>query len=82
MPEKYYLIKILTNTAGQDSSSIAVYNDETSARVAYHQMLGPLHNASDVLYAIVQIVEGEYANLVVREIVDHRPEPEPNEEEE
>lgn len=75
--EKYYLIKELTNDKGQDGSTIAVYSTLDSAVVAYHQTLASLHNASDVLYAIVQIHD-MYGRVVggYNETVDHRPEPE------
>ena len=78
---KYYLIKLLTNTQGQDGSSLAVFNSLESAQVSYHQILATYHNASDVLYAVVEILD-EYGRIVggCSEIVDHRPEPEPNEE--
>ena len=75
MEEKHYLTKYLTNTAGQDGSSVAVYNTLEKAQVAYHNLLASLHNAQDVLYAIVKIEDGVYGNLEAREIVDHRPEP-------
>ena len=77
--EKYYLIKELTNDKGQDGSSIAKYDDLDSAVVAYHQTLASFHNASDVLYAVVQIHDG-YGRVVggYIETVDHRPEPEPS----
>lgn len=77
---KYYLIKLLTNSQGQDGSSIeGVYDDYEKALVAYHNLCAPLHNASDVLYAVVQIVN-ENGNVEIMEIVDHRPAPEPTEE--
>lgn len=76
---KYYLVKLLTNTAGQDGSSIAVYGAKDNALVAYHQTLATYHNAEDVLYAIVQIVN-EAGNVEIMEIVNHKPEPEPPEE--
>lgn len=83
---KFYVIKELTNTQGQDASSIAVYENEdletakTNAIVAYHNTLSAYHNADDVLYAVVQIHD-EYGNVLggqggYREIVDHK-EPEP-----
>lgn len=75
---KYYLVKLLTNTQGQDGSSIAVYNEQDKALVAYHQTLASFINAADVLYAVVMIVN-EMGNVVIKEIVDHR-EPEPEEE--
>ena len=80
MENKYYLIKLLTNTQGQDGSTISVYNDKNNALVAYHQTLATFHNAPDVLYAIVK-VENLLGNTEIMEIVDHIPEPEPVEEE-
>ena len=79
MNEKYYLIKELTNTQGQDASKVeGVYNNLNSAIVAYHQLLAPLHNADDVLYAVVMIHD-MYGRVVggYSETVDHRPTPEP-----
>lgn len=82
MNEKYYLIKELTNTQGQDASKVeGIYNDLNSAIVAYHQLLAPLHNADDVLYAVVMIHD-MYGRVVggengYKETVDHRPTPEP-----
>ena len=80
MENKYYLIKLLTNTQGQDGSTISVYNNKNSALVAYHQTLAMFHNAPDVLYAIVK-VENLLGNTEIMEIVDHVPVPEPVEEE-
>lgn len=77
---KYYLVKLLTNTAGQDGSSIDVYTTKDAALVAYHQTLANFHNAADVLYAVVQI-QTESGGVEQVEIVDHRPEPEPPEPE-
>lgn len=77
---KYYLIKLLTNTAGQDGSSIAVYDSLEKTQVAYHNALATFHNASDVLYAVVEILS-ENGDSEIKEIVDHRPEPEPPEPE-
>ena len=72
---KYYLIKELTNTQEQDGSTIAVFSDLDKAVVAYHNTLASLHNASDVLFAIVQIHD-MYGRVVggYMETVDHRPE--------
>lgn len=77
---KYYLIKLLTNTQGQDASSIAVYASKDKALIAYHQTLATYHNADDVLYAVVEI-QNEYGNVEIKEIVDHVPTPEPEPEE-
>ena len=76
---KYYVIKLLTNTAGQDGSSIAVFDDIDKARVHYHQTLAAFHNAEDVLFAVVEI-QTAYGNTDIKEIVDHT-NPAPNEEE-
>ena len=78
---KFYLVKILTNTDGQDGTTIAKFDTLESAQVSYHNTLASFHNASDVLYAVVEILD-EYGRIVggCSEIVDHRPEPEPNEE--
>lgn len=83
---KYYLVKLLTNTQGQDGSSIDVYTDsedksaKDKALVAYHNTLAAFHNAADVLYAVVEIVT-ESGGVETVEIVDHRPQPEPETEE-
>lgn len=77
---KYYLVKLVTNTQGQDGSSIAVYPSRDKALVAYHQTLATFHNADDVLYAAVEILN-ENGVVIQSEIVDHRPAPEPETEE-
>lgn len=77
---KHYLVKLLTNTQGQDASTVNVYADYEGAIVAYHQILAAYHNADDVLYAVVEI-QNEIGNTVIKEIVDHTPEPEPSPEE-
>lgn len=82
--EKYYLLKLITNTQGQDADPSCVIYKDTDAKkafdkvaTAYHQALAPLHNADDVLYAVVEILD-EYGRVVggYSEIVDHRPESE------
>lgn len=76
---KFYLVKLLTNTAGQDGSTIGVFDSLVKAQVAYHQTLAAFHNADDVLYAVVEILN-ENGDSQIKEIVDHRPEPEPEPE--
>lgn len=76
---KFYLVKLLTNTQGQDASAIAVYPSRDGALVAYHQTLAAFHNADDVLYAAVEILN-ENGVVIQSEIVDHRPAPEPQPE--
>lgn len=84
---KYYIVKLLTNTQGQDASSVTVFTDDENksardkALVSYHQTLAMYHNADDVLYAIVQMVN-EIGNVEIMEKVDHKPTPEPEPEEE
>ena len=78
------LVKILTNTAGQDGTTISMYDAQESAVVNYHNILASLHNAADVLYAVVEILD-EYGRVLggdngYRETVDHRPTPEPQPE--
>ena len=78
---KYYLVKLLTNSAGVDAPSIIAYsgdNAEQNARVAYHNTLAAYHYAEDVLYAVCEILN-EDGDSIIKEIVDHRPEPEPPE---
>ena len=76
---RYYLIKLLTNTQEQDGSKVEVYNSKNSAMVNYHNTLAAYHNADDVLYAVVQVVNMA-GNCEIMEIVDHRPAPEPEEQ--
>lgn len=73
---KYYVVKLLTNTQGQDGSSVTVFTTEKAARVDYHRTLASYYNADDVLYAIVKI-ENEFGNCDIMEIVDNKPTPEP-----
>ena len=73
---KFYLVTLLTNTQGQDGSTLAMYDVLDNAKVAYHNKLATFHNASDVLYAVVEILD-EYGRIVggdngYTEIVDHR----------
>lgn len=77
---KYYLVKLLTNTDGEDGSTIAKYDTLESALVGYHNTLAAFHNADDVLFAVVQILD-ELGTVTNLEIVDHRPAPVPPEPE-
>lgn len=73
---KYNIEKFITNTQGQYSASIAAtFDNFDSAKVNYHQSLAALHNAEDVLIAVVKIVD-EFGNPMdgFREVVDHTPE--------
>ena len=83
---RYYLVKLLTNTAGQDGSSIEVFVDsedktaKEKAYIAYHNTCAAFHDAKDVLYAVVEVLT-ESAGVEIVEIIDHRPQPEPETEE-
>lgn len=82
----YYVEKLVTNDKDQHSDTVDTKSDFESAAITYHQTLASYHNASDVKYAIVQI-QDEYGRVVggdesgYKEIVDHRPQPEPKPEE-
>ena len=76
---KYYLVKLVTNTEGQVAPSVTAYDTKEAALVAYHQILAAYHNAADVYYAIAEIING-YGDVEIKEIVDHIPTPEPEEE--
>ena len=81
---KYNVLQFITNTQNQYSASVAAtFDDFDKAKVNYHQSLAALHNADDVLMAVVKIVD-EFGNPMdgFREVVDHTPEPEPTPEEE
>lgn len=76
---KFYVINLLTNTAGQGAPSVTEFDTYEKAIVNYHQTLASFHNAEDVLYAVVEVQNG-VGNTVIKEIVDHIPEPEPEPE--
>lgn len=67
---KYYLLKLLTNAQGQDGSAIAVYESRNAAIVAFHQTLATYHNAQDVKFAVVQVLN-EMGGVELSETVDH-----------
>ena len=77
---KFYLLKLLTNTQGQDGSKLeAVHDDRESAIVQFHQLAANLHNADDVLYAVVELLN-ENGVVFLSDIVNHRPVPQPEPE--
>ena len=82
---KYYLLKLVTNTQGQDADPVCtIYKDADAKKAlektvtAWHQQCAPLHNADDVLYAVVEVID-EYGRPVNDYVdrIDHRPTPEP-----
>lgn len=80
---KYNVEQYVSNTQNEYSASVvATYDDNLEgAAVKYHQLLTILHNADDVLVAVVKIVD-EFGNPMdgFREVVDHTPKPEPEPE--
>ena len=60
---KYYLVTLLINDKGQDGSTLVKYDVLDNAIVAYHNKLAAFHNASDVRYAVVEILD-EYGRIV------------------
>lgn len=77
----FYLISLITNTQEQHAQTVNPFDNLDNAKVQYHQKLANFHNASDVLYAVVEILD-EYGRVLqgFSEIVDHRPTPKPTEE--
>ena len=77
----FYLVGLVTNTQGQHSQTVNPYENADLAKTNYHTKLAAFHNASDVLYAVVLILD-EYGKELMgfREIVDKRPTPEPTPE--
>lgn len=83
----FTLIELVKNTQGQEADPKATkFSNPTGAIVAYHDKLKIYHSASDVLFAVVEILD-EYGRILggdrgYREEVNHIPEPEPETQEE
>ncbi len=77
----YRLVKMVTNTQGQNSETINPFESENLAKVNYHTSLAAYYNDAGTVYAVVLILD-EYGKELTgfREIVDKRPAPEPTEE--
>lgn len=82
---KKYIVKLVTNTQGEDGSTVSVYTSNEGesdmdfnerVKTAYHNTCASSHNAKDMLYAVVQI-QAEDGNPLEKDITDHRPTPEP-----
>lgn len=75
---KYNVLQFITNIQGQYSAKVsATFNDLKGAKTNYFGVAQSLNNASDVLVAVVKIVD-EYGNDVgYREVIDNRPEETP-----
>ena len=79
----YYLIGLVTNMQGQHSQTVNPFESADLAKTNYHTKLAAFHNASDVLYAVVLILDEYGVELKgFREIVNKRPTPEPTPTEE
>lgn len=77
----FYLVDLVTNTQEQHSQTVNPFENSDLAKTNYHTKLAAFHNASDVLYAVVLILDEYGAELKgFREIVDKRPTQEPTEE--
>ena len=76
----YNVLKFIRNTQNQYVASVNTYSELDKAKVFYHQTLASFYNADDVLVASVKI-ENEFGYPVdgFMEIIDHTPEPEPEE---
>lgn len=75
---KYNVIKFVTNTKEEYQVQV-VSTSETlkAAKSEYFKECRNLNNADDVLYAVIKILD-EYGNETAwREVIDNRPEPEP-----
>ena len=78
----FTLIELVKNTQGQEADPKATrYASKESALVNYHNKLKIYHDASDVLFAVVEVLD-EYGRILggehgYREEVNHIPEPEP-----
>ena len=79
----FYLIALITNTQEQHAQTVNPYDNPDLAKTNYHTKLAAFHNAADVLYAVVLILDEYGVELKgFREIVDKRPTPEPTPTEE
>ena len=77
----FYLISLVINAQEQHAQTVNPFDNADLAKTNYHTKLAAFHNASDVLYAVVLILDEYGVELKgFREIVDKRPTPEPTEE--
>lgn len=79
---KHNILTFITNTQNQYVAAVnsTFVDNLKGAKVKYHQLLASLENANDVLVAVVMLVD-DYGNQLdgYREVIDNRPEPEPEE---
>lgn len=78
---KYYVIKLITTDNGADGSKIeGVHDTESAARTQYHNVCAALHNDKETLFRAVVSILNYNGDSIIKEIIDHLPEPEPVEE--
>lgn len=78
---KYYVLKLLTTDSGADGSKIeGVFDNEDSARTQYHSVCAALHNDKETLFRAVVSILNYNGDSIIKEIIDHLPAPEPQEE--
>lgn len=79
---KHNILTFITNTQNQYVAAVnsTFVDNLKGAKVKYHQLLASFENANDVLVAVVMLVD-DYGNQLdgYREVIDNRPEPEPEE---
>ena len=79
----FYLVSLVTNQQDQHQPLIEEFTDLEKAIVRYHNKLAAFHNAEDVKYAIVEILNNDGLLLTsYKESVSHYIPEEPVEQEE
>ena len=75
---KYNVLQFITNTEEQYSATVsATFDNLTSAKVTYFGVAQSLNNATDVLRAVIKIVDEFGNDIGYREVIDNTPKPEP-----
>jgi hypothetical protein len=73
---KYNVLQFITNIKGEYSARVSATLDNlASAKVNYFGVAQTLNNASDVLRAVVKIVDEFGNDIGYREVIDNTPEP-------
>ena len=67
-----YLLKLVVNQQDQHAPSVEYKEDETAAKVAYHQTLAAYYNAPDVKFGVVTLISDNGLQLKeFTEVVTH-----------
>lgn len=75
---KYNVIKFVTNTKGEYQVKVTSTSGTLKgAKNDYFAECKTLNNANDVLYAVIKILNEYGDETAWREVIDNRPEPEP-----